>query len=402
MMTRSLVQIIWKARLPAAWLLAMLATTGQGCDDDDDGSPVTQLTVRLHASQEVTDQMAALRVKVIAAGREGAPESREFKKNEITKWPVDIQVVPKGKGDTSETIEVVAMVLSAEGSPVVEQRMLTSTVPYQQRVLDVILERCGNRALGTICESNPNCRRDECLSCVDGSCSKVPSRPGTELGQLKRNEPPGNMAREPMDGGMLDAGPRSPDAGQGPLWCADHQYWQPVFASGQVPAGIPAFAMPMLTPSDSPAAVGARNQFICRVTGAGGGHINGKANGKLDGLLDYGCYFVLFTPERLWHGAGLDQNGDTFDLLSPPDICKLRWAPSKADRPLPANALVVTRDGVFRPQYACRVEVNDQNSVGMHIGRVNQNLGDKCRVQYFGGMIERDAYEVLVQDFPLP
>lgn len=400
-MPDSLVQDTWRVRLAAAWLLAVLATTGQACDDEE-APPVTQLTVRLHASQEVIDQLASLHIEVIATGRERAPESREFKKADLVRWPVDIQVVPKGKGDASEAIEVIAVVLSAEATRVVEQRVLTSTVPHQQRVLDVILERCGNRALGTICETNPSCRGSGCLSCVNGSCPKVPSRPGIELGQLNPDGTPSNVGLRPMDGGLLDASMRNPDGGQGPLWCADHQYWLPVFASGQVPPNVPAFAMPVLTPSDAPEAVGPRNQFICRVPGQGGGHVNGKANGKLDGLLDYGCYFVLFNPTDLWHGAGLDQQGDRFELLSPPDICKLRWVPSRADRPLPANALVVTRDGVFRPQYACRIEVNEMISTGMHIGRVNQNLGDKCRVQFFGGMIERDAYELLVQDFPLP
>jgi hypothetical protein len=430
-----------RAWLLGSWLVVLSSLSG--CDGEITTVPRTQLTVRLYASQEVSEGMAALRVSTFSGTK--LVETHMFGRGELTKWPVDLPIIPDGSNDSSELVEFVAEAVDAQSRPLVQQRALASFVPREKHVLEVFLARCGALPLGQLCEPNPACRGDKCLTCAaSASCAPAPALAGAMLPVLNPGEQPVSKSAPWEDASVLasDAGPlpmhdsgvdagfdAGADAGPdatidaatdggadrgdggppqwdgGKFWCGDSFYWVPTFASGVVPAGAPVLAMPEITPVGDQSNPGPRNQYICRVAQADGSRITGKANGLISGpnagKLDYGCYFARFQPEsQAWKGEGVDTEGVSFQIFVPPDICKLSWVKASAGQVLPKNALILATDARFQPYYACRFEVSQPQSTGLHIGRVSGNLGDVCRMQFWGDLLQSEKYEVLVQDFP--
>jgi hypothetical protein len=434
--------------LLGSWLAAISLLIG--CDSETTTVARTQLTIRLYASQDVLDSMATVRVQTLSGA--AVVDMHTFNKAELTKWPVDLAIVPAGDNDSSAVVEIVAEALDTGNKPLVQHRARASFVPREQHLLEMFLWRCGARPLGRLCVDDAACRGDACLTCAAGaegaSCVQTPITSGASLPFLSAAGAPVDKAAPwPVvtdagfdagsdaavdagpDGGR-DAGPDSgldggvdagPDAGSdggadagdagppqwdgGKFWCGDSYFWQPAFASGTVPAGSPVLANPTITPEGDDTNPGVRNQHICRVAQADGSRITGKANsfstGPNAGKLDYGCYFARFTPEtQTWKGEGVDTEGVSFQMFVPPSICQLSWVKASAGQVIPQNALILATDARFQPFYACRFEVTQPQSTGLHIGRVSGNLGDVCRMQFWGNLLSSESYEILVQDFP--
>lgn len=438
-------------RMLRAWLLgAWLFTTSLvfGCDSETTTVARTQLTIRLYASQEVVDSMATVRVQTLSGA--AVVDMHTFNKADLAKWPIDFAIIPAGDNDSTATVEVVADALDATGKPLVQHRARSSFVPREQHLLEMFLSRCGARPLGKLCVDDAACRGDACLTCAASvagpSCVPTPILPGASLPLLSAAESPiDKPAPWPLtdagsdagvdasldaghdagadagsdaaldagfdagvdagtDSGVAnDAGPPQWDGGK--FWCGDNYFWQPTFASGTVPAGSPVLANPTITPEGDESNAGPRNQHICRVLQADGSRITGKANSFVDGpnagKLDYGCYFARFMPEtQTWQGEGVDAEGVSFQMFVPPSVCQLSWVKSSAGQLLPKNALILAADARWQPYYACRFEVTQPQSTGLHIGRVSGNLGDVCRMQFWGKLLSSESYEILVQDFP--
>jgi hypothetical protein len=438
-----------RAWLLGSWLIAMAALVG--CGSDATVVPRTQLTVRLYASSEVLEGMATIRVQTFADGE--AVDMRVLRKDELSKWPIDIVIVPAGDNDSSELTEFVAEANDAMGRTLVQQRALASFVPREKHMLEVFLARCGALPLGQLCEPNPACRGDRCLTCAtNATCAPTPVTPGAQLAPLNAAEVPidkdapwvhvaadaGSDAgadagldagadsgpdsgadggsEAGLDGGRdagADAGPDGGEAADGgppqwdggTFWCGNPFFWSPATASAPVPTGAPVLATPEITPEGDGDNPGPRNQYVCRVTQSDGSTISGKANGFPSGAnagkLDYGCYFARYYPDTgAWKGEGVDNPGVFFSMFTPPDFCRTSWLPTTGGKVVPDNSLTVAVDARFQKYFACRFQVAEAESTGYHIGRVSKNLGDTCRLQLGGRVLSSANYEILVQDFP--
>ena len=415
-------------RLAALTLLSLWVCSQSASCSDESSTPRTQLTLRVYASAEVSAAMSSLRVQ--AYPTLGPPQKDStylLDRAALTSWPVDIQVLPAHGNDSADSLELIAEALSPDGRTLVQRRALTSFVEHEKRVLELWLSACGQASLGQLCESNPTCHGASCLTCVQNMCVPTPFVPGAKLPVLDVSATPDPRALDPdrgtiMDSGAtssveLDAGPDAspldagPNTSQGPavdagtvtggsLWCADTPYWQPVFAFGSIPDGAAPASQVIITATGDPDNPGPRDQYLCRARERDSSYVPGKVNGLSNGKFDYGCYFPHFDYDTgSWVALGLDQAGNTFDVLVPPKACTLSWAPASSSKSLPANILTVTRDKNFRPYYACRFDVQQPKSTGKHIGSVTSAQGDRCKIQFFGAVpLESETFEVLVSD----
>jgi len=443
---RVLGQRVLRAWLLGVWLLATSLVFA--CDSETTTVARTQLTVRLYASQEVVDSMATVRVQTLSGAT--VVDMHTFSKADLTKWPIDLAIIPAGDNDSSATVEIVAEALDATSKPLVQHRARSSFVPREQHLLEMFLSRCGVRPLGKLCVDDAACRGDACLTCAPSAagptCVPTPTIPGASLPFLSAAESPiDKLAPWPLvdagtdagsdasidaghdagadagsdaglDGGFdagvdagadsgvaVDAGPPLWDGGT--FWCGNSFFWKQGTASGPVPAESPVLAMPEITPMGDDTNPGPRNQHICRVLESDGSQISGKANsfptGPNAGKFDYGCYFARYYPETgLWKGEGVDNPGVLFWVYTPPAVCRFSWTPHSAGRLVPDNSLTLAANARFTKYFACRFKVNEVESTGYHIGRVSKDLGDTCRLQLWGRVIESASYEILVQDFP--
>ncbi|HEX5660125.1 MAG TPA: hypothetical protein VFX59_23175 [Polyangiales bacterium] len=406
--------------------IALACAALASCGTETITEPQTQLTLRLYASNEVSSTMSSVRVQVFGAnGRENAQNNVTLMAADVQRWPVDVQILPLGDNDSDEPVEVIAEALNAAGV-LTQTRALSSFVAQEKRVLSLWLTPCGAIPLGTLCEPNTNCRGASCLTCQQGAvCAATTNTPGSELPLLDPVLTPDWLSIPPWsteDGGVLDAGtdagpsldagprdatmdatpppPPSPDAAPPSRWCADEWTWIPVTAQGPIPKDARVLVDSLLVQGDD-GMLQERKQYMCRVKQPDGTYLHGKANGKPDGTFDYGCYFAAFDlATGLWEGKGADQMGAQYDVYAPGPECLLSWKPAASTTKLPERTMGVTLDTQFRRSYACRFMVNEPESVGLHIGRVGQGLGDVCRIQFWGKEKHSDTFEALIQDAP--
>jgi hypothetical protein len=179
MRVRSALALMW------AWLFA-------GCPAELKEVNATEVVVRIDAEPDVLGALASLRVRV---ARE--QDAQWVERNDQTferadlRWPVDIVVVPRSEAEADLDFEIVIDALADAGDPVVQHRALTSFVPRETRILRVLLARCGDQALGFVCEDDAACLGPTCQTCVDDRCQSVPRSAPESLAPF---EPPPEMS----------------------------------------------------------------------------------------------------------------------------------------------------------------------------------------------------------------
>jgi hypothetical protein len=150
---------------------------------------------------------------------------------------------------------------------------------------------------------------------------------------------------------------------------------------------------------------GLLRQYMCRVTTPDGSLTPGKVsqNPTNASLLDYTCYAAyLDSGSASWREFG--DESSNFQVLTPPSECVLQWVSVPANGALPARALPIGNSPGGAPLYSCRITVNLTSGgvtrSGTHMGRVSATIGEACHVQYYSGVQQNAAYEVLVQTAP--
>ena len=185
MRVRTALALLW------VWLLA-------GCPAELKELNATEVVVRIDAAPDVLSALTSLRVR-IAREQDGQwveRSARTFERADL-RWPVDIVVVPRSEAEGELDFEIVIDALTDAGAPLVQQRALTSFVRRETRVLRVLLARCGDQALGFVCDDDAACLGPTCQACVDDRCQSVPRSAPESLAPFV---PPPEM---PVD---LDAG----------------------------------------------------------------------------------------------------------------------------------------------------------------------------------------------------
>jgi sulfatase modifying factor 1 len=190
----------------ALWLLLLLAA----CDPEITTRPPTQIMLRVVATGSAA-QAALLRVHVAARSGESW-RTQDPQDIAITgKWPVDLPIVP-GKGQSREsTFEVIAQAVTGETIHA-EARVITNFVPGEQRLLNLQLSACGDRAT---CEANKDCHGTACRTCdyATYTCAKVPVVEGSSLNTLDPNDTDTSFVLGDDAGAQPDASDDAPDAG---------------------------------------------------------------------------------------------------------------------------------------------------------------------------------------------
>ena len=185
MRVRSALALLW------VWLFA-------GCPAELKELNATEVVVRIDAAPDVLSALTSLRVR-IAREQDGQwveRSARTFERADL-RWPVDIVVVPRSEAEGELDFEIVIDALTDAGAPLVQQRALTSFVRRETRILRVLLARCGDQALGFVCDDDAACLGPTCQTCVDDRCQSVPRSAPESLAPFV---PPPEM---PVD---LDAG----------------------------------------------------------------------------------------------------------------------------------------------------------------------------------------------------
>ena len=185
MRVRSALALLW------VWLFA-------GCPAELKELNATEVVVRIDAAPDVLSALTSLRVRVAREqdGQWVERNARTFERADL-RWPVDIVVVPRSEAEGELDFEIVIDALTNAGAPLVQQRALTSFVRRETRILRVLLARCGDQALGFVCDDDAACLGPTCQTCVDDRCQSVPRSAPESLAPFV---PPPEM---PVD---LDAG----------------------------------------------------------------------------------------------------------------------------------------------------------------------------------------------------
>jgi endo-1,4-beta-D-glucanase Y len=177
----------------------------------------TQVTVRISASLEVQAASELLRIRV------AAPQGTrwlETGKKEVTlaglHWPYDLTVLPDAGTSSHGKFEVIVETLGKLGKQdravLVEARIITNFVPGHQKLLEIPLERCGDKSFGMLCAAESCLGPTDCSTCSasTGTCASVPTVAGESLHELDPDaDAKPNPANHPpldlFDGGAPDA-----------------------------------------------------------------------------------------------------------------------------------------------------------------------------------------------------
>lgn len=201
-----------------------------------------------------------------------------------------------------------------------------------------------------------------------------------------------------------DAGDAGTDSGRQlePVGrCAQPTAWTTAAYAGAIPPLARALAGH--TTSDR----GTLPQYICRVATADGNLTPAKVSQDPANAarFDFGCFAAYFdAPSGNWLEYANFDPSSRFEVLTPPSACVLDWLTVPAGGALPVRALPIGASGTGAPLYSCRIQINTTSGgvtrSGTHMGRVSASAGDLCRVQYYGGVEQRNTFEVLVQTAP--
>jgi hypothetical protein len=147
------------------FLCAVLLCAVLACTSEPSLKP-TQITLRLYASPSVQAQTLELRVRLANLEGERFVESFRgyFPRNKL-RWPMDIPVLPDAKTAHNGKFEVIVEALGESRRVLVDARVITSFVPGQQKLLELVLAPCGERALYEPCELDAECHGFECSTC---------------------------------------------------------------------------------------------------------------------------------------------------------------------------------------------------------------------------------------------
>lgn len=182
----------------------------------------TQVVVRIDAAKEVRERAKLLRVR---AAVQDTPESKwserpmfelpvgQLKQGQKDFWPVDIPVSPRRSDAPAWLFELVIEAVSTDGAPLVQARVLAGFVRESERMVTVVLEACGEQALGTLCESDPTCHGHDCQSCQQGHCADTTEMIRSELLEPLEREP--KTSPQGVDAGPSDAGHAGSAGGAG-------------------------------------------------------------------------------------------------------------------------------------------------------------------------------------------
>jgi hypothetical protein len=202
----------------AAWLSLLLI----GCPEVRQVA-ATQTNVWIEIDPDVLAAVQTLRVRS-AAEQQGSWVLRNDKRFAVDQlmWPVEIVMVPRSEAHADEPFEVIAEALGQDGGVLAQARARSGFVLRAQRTLVLRLSRCGERALGFVCEQDGDCFGPGCEACIGATCTDTPF---TDPLDLPVGEPDtasdGGLDAPGLDGGR-EAG--EPDTGEpdaaGPLECS--------------------------------------------------------------------------------------------------------------------------------------------------------------------------------------
>jgi len=160
-------------RSAAALLTSSLVVS---CSPEIKDSP-TQIMVRVDSSNsQLKASFSDLRVSL--ARREGdhwEQGSQQTLSSKIIKgrWPIDLPVVPRSAGDEFKQFQVVLDLMKG-GTLLAQSRVVTTFVPNERKILDLLIEACPGHDRGFVC-AEEDCTGERCEVCnpTDGSCTPV-------------------------------------------------------------------------------------------------------------------------------------------------------------------------------------------------------------------------------------
>jgi hypothetical protein len=424
----------------------------------------TQLTLRIDASPEVQDALAKLRVTVRVGNQGEREARTEFARSELLGWPVDVQVLPQDNDRSELVEFIVDVLDENGTALVEHRALTSFdprskrvlAFKLERCGAQPLGELCSPDAQCRR-EQCLTCSSQMCVPVAyqDPTPLPPPSPPPTPTPVVPTPTPvvptptpvvptptpvvptptpvvptptpvvpastpvvPTPVDPTPVDAGrdaspddagidaapvveagpdpvpVVDAGPDAMPPGPvpavPPVSCAVDANWADASSDSAIPAGTKALSSVML-------GLEPHDQYLCRARTPDGTHQEpGKVNGALNtqSQFTFGCYFAV-QQGGVWSAP--PDGAAMFQVLRAPEGCKLEW---QSPVPWPAQAVVVSRDAGAQPIYACVVNVTGRSeSSGPHIGRVS-GLGDLCRLQFFGGLIESASYQVLVQSAP--
>ncbi len=141
---------------PNAMVALVLLVFAMGCDP----RPRTQIILVVTADQEVRNELASLRIRILGNRPSEAPTVSydETESASGLQWPVELGIVPRD-GDLERTFLVEVSSVTAAGAPSVIARVSTSFVAGQTRVLAIHLAA---GCIGVICLEGSTCRGSTC------------------------------------------------------------------------------------------------------------------------------------------------------------------------------------------------------------------------------------------------
>ena len=176
-------------------------------------APATRVRLRVQASPQVLATAGSLHVASARLRETGWQAAGMYDRAvaDIESWPIDIPVLAS-VGDEKAPLELVAEARDQAGETLVQARLVTSFVPGQQRLAELVLEGCAAPDDLTTCEGE-DCHGTECLTCAGGKCAPTPQVAGTRLSPF---DPEAiisgyEQARSPE----MDAGDAEAEAGTG-------------------------------------------------------------------------------------------------------------------------------------------------------------------------------------------
>ncbi len=182
----------------ASWLALGLLMTACGSP-----RPATAIMLSVTADEAVRTELSSLRIRVLG-GPDAANRTETFSQTETAaslRWPVDLGIVPR-EGDASRTFEIEIAVLDRSGGTLLTNRVASSFVTGEVRVLRVHLaERC----LRILCEGATSCAAGICQPIATVDPRDLPPLDGG-VGDDAGAVDAGTDARVPYDSGPADGG----------------------------------------------------------------------------------------------------------------------------------------------------------------------------------------------------